>query len=56
MKFYNNSSIKKNIYSLDFTIGGSNKRSVILIIHHKNTFLINDSWYSAWLKKNDIFL
>lgn len=56
VKFCNDNFIEKKVYLSNYIINSSNKKLVILITYDKSTFLANDDWYQAWLKKSDAFL
>ena len=56
IEFRDGGSIEEKIYPSDYTVHSSNKRPAILIIYDKSTFLANNGWHQAWLKKGNIFL
>lgn len=55
-EFSNNGIILLKQYLEDYAVGGSNQRSIIMIINNKSTFLANDSYQKVQtLERHRIF-
>ena len=56
VEFDENGAIKPKVYPSDCTVGGENRRLIIVITHNKCTFFANNGVRKAWTQKGDAFL